>query len=56
MKKKDANIKFNSIKKIGNKFRSGLNIEKQKKYFLISSNFDNNIKNLLAAITISYYW
>jgi murE/murF fusion protein len=52
MKKKDANIKFNSIKKIGNKFRVSINIEKQKKYFLISSNFDNNIKNLLAAITI----
>ena len=52
MNKKNTNINLNSIKKIGNKFKVTVNIEKQKKFFFTSSNFESNIKNLLATITI----
>ncbi len=52
MNKKNTNINLNSIKKMGNKFKVGINVEKQIKYFYISSNFESNIKNLLATVTI----
>jgi murE/murF fusion protein len=52
IKKKNVNIKLNYIKKIGKKFKFDINVNNEKKYFFISSNFENYIKNLLAAITV----
>ncbi len=52
MKKKSADIKFNFIKKEGKKYKIFININSKKIYFYISSNFENNIKNLLATLTI----
>jgi len=51
-KKKNANIRLNSIKKEGKKYKVFINIENQKMYFYTSSNFENDIKNLLAALTV----
>ena len=51
-KKKKANIKLNSIKKEGKKYKVFINVGNQKMYFYTSSNFENDIKNLLAALTV----
>ena len=50
--KKNANIKLTYIKKEKSKFKVLVSIFNKKKYFFVSSNFENNLKNLLAAITI----
>jgi murE/murF fusion protein len=50
--KKNATVRLNSIKKEKSKFKVIININNQKKYFFISSNFENNVKNLLAAVTV----
>ena len=50
--KKNATVSLISIKKEKSKFKVIINIDNQKKYFFISSNFENNLKNLLAAITV----
>jgi murE/murF fusion protein len=50
--KKNATVSLISIKKEKSKFKVIMNIDNQKKYFFISSNFENNLKNLLAAITV----
>ncbi len=50
--KKTATVSLISIKKEKSKFKVFIKIGNQKKYFLISSNFENNLKNLLAAITV----
>jgi len=50
--KKNATVRLNSIKKEKTKFKATININNQKKHFFISSNFENNLKNLLAAITV----
>ena len=50
--KKNSNIKLNYIKKEGKKYKVFINVRNQKTYFYTSSNFENNIKNLLAALTV----
>ena len=50
--KKNATVRLNSIKKEKTKFKATININNQKKHFFISYNFENNLKNLLAAITV----
>jgi MurE/MurF fusion protein len=52
MKKKNSDVKLNFIKKEGKKYKIGIKTENKKLYFYISSNFESNIKNLLAAITV----
>ena len=52
MKKKNANVRLNYVKKEKSKFKMSIYFGNKKKYFFISSNFENNIKNLLAAITV----
>ncbi len=51
IKNKNSNIKLVSIKKIKKKFKINININDKKVYFMISNNFENNILNILAAIT-----
>jgi len=52
MNKKNVTVGLISVKKEKTKFKIIINIDNQKKYFFISSNFENNLKNLLAAITV----
>ncbi len=52
MKKNSANVKVNYIKKIKSKFEISVTVDSKIKSFFISSNFESNIQNLLAAITI----
>ena len=52
IKKKNSNIKLNYVKKEGKKYKVFINISNKKKYFYTSSNFENNIKNLLAALVV----
>ena len=52
MFKKNATVGLISIKKEKVKFKVIIYVNNQKKYFFISSNFENNLKNLLAAITV----
>ena len=55
-KKNIANIRLENIKKKRSKFELCIVINNKKKYFLTSNNFENNIKNLLAALaTISIF-
>ena len=41
-----------SIKKIINKFKATIRVNNLKTYFFISNNFQNNILNILAALTV----
>ena len=50
--KKNTTVNLISIKKEKTKFKAIINVNSQKKYFFVSSNFENNLKNLLAAITV----
>ena len=50
--KKNCEVNLDFIKKDRLKFKISLNINKKKKYFYLNSNFENDIKNLLAAVTI----
>ena len=52
MTKKISDIKLNSIKKEGNKYKIFVDSNNEKIYFYVSSIFKNNIQNLLAALTI----
>ncbi len=52
MNNKNCDISLNYIKKKKSKFKISLNIKKSKKYFYFNSNFENDIRNLLAAVTI----
>jgi MurE/MurF fusion protein len=52
MNKKNCEVNLDFIKKINLKYKISLNINKSKKYFYLNSNFENDIKNLLAAVTI----
>ena len=52
MRKKGFDINLSSIKKEGNKYKILINFGNQNVYFYISSNFENDIKNLLAALTV----
>ena len=48
----NANIKLISIKKIANKFKATIRINNLKTYFFISNNFQNNILNILATLSV----
>ena len=52
IRKKNSNIKLNNIKKQKSKYKISFQIENKKKSFLVSSNYQNFIKNMLAAITV----
>ena len=52
IRKKNSNIKLNNIKKQKSKYKISFQIENNKKSFLVSSNYQNFIKNMLAAITV----
>ena len=52
IKKKRATINLNFIKKEKLKYKVSINIGNSKKYFYLNSYFENDIKNLLAAILI----
>ena len=51
-KKKNSYVKLNSIKKEGKKYKVSININNKKIYFYTPTNFENDIKNLLAALTV----
>ena len=51
IKNKNSNVKLVSVKKIKKKFKINVNINEKKIYFMIANNFENNILNILAAIT-----
>ena len=56
LKNKSATVSINSILKEKSKYKISININKIKKYFYFSSFFENDLKNLLATITmISIY-
>ncbi|MDC0978652.1 UDP-N-acetylmuramoyl-L-alanyl-D-glutamate--2,6-diaminopimelate ligase [Candidatus Pelagibacter sp.] len=48
----NANIKLISIKKIANKFKATIKINNLKTYFFISNNFQSNILNILATLSV----
>ena len=50
--KKNCEVNLDFIKKKKLKYKVSININKSKKYFYLNSNFENDIKNLLAAISI----
>ena len=50
--KKNCEVNLDFIKKDRLKYKVSLNIDKSKKYFYLNSNFENNIKNLLASVLI----
>ena len=51
-KKKNSSIRLRNIKKEGSKYKVFIDFDKKIKYFYMSNNFENNIKNLLASLTI----
>jgi MurE/MurF fusion protein len=52
LKNKSATVNLDSISKKKSKYKISININKTKKYFYINSFFENDLKNLLATITI----
>ena len=52
LKKKSATVNLDSILKEKSKYKITININKKKKYFYVNSLFENDLKNLLASITI----
>ena len=52
IKNRNSKIKFLFIKKEKNHFKLCIKINKFKKYFLVSNNFQSNIYNILAALAI----
>ena len=52
LKKKNSKICLDYIEKVGLKYKITVNIRNKKKYFYINSNFDNDVKNLLAAVSV----
>jgi len=52
LKKKKASINLISIAKIKSKYKIYIKIHKIKKYFYIKSTFENDLKNLLAAVSV----
>ena len=52
LQNKAATTSIDSITKQKSKYKISININKSKKYFYMNSSFDNDLKNLLAAITI----
>ena len=52
IKKKDSNVKLIDIKKAGKKFKAIIRINDLKTHFFISNDFQNNIQNILATLTV----
>ncbi|MDB9718376.1 UDP-N-acetylmuramoyl-L-alanyl-D-glutamate--2,6-diaminopimelate ligase, partial [Candidatus Pelagibacter sp.] len=52
LKNKSATVNLDSISKVKSKYKIVININKKKKYFYSNSFFENDLKNLLATITI----
>ncbi|MBD1157100.1 UDP-N-acetylmuramoyl-L-alanyl-D-glutamate--2,6-diaminopimelate ligase [Pelagibacterales bacterium SAG-MED20] len=52
LKKNNSDVFLSSIKKEKLKYKATININNFKKFFYINSNFESDIKNLLATITI----
>ena len=52
IKNDKSNVKLIGIKKQGKNFKVEVQLNKSKRYFLLSNNFQNNIYNILAAIAI----
>ena len=52
LKSKSATVNLNSISKEKSKYKISININKKKKYFYVNSFFENDLKNILASITI----
>ena len=52
LKNKNATTNLDSISKEKRKYKISVNINKIKKYFYLNSFFENDLKNLLATITI----
>ena len=52
IKKKNCEVNLDFIKKDKLKYKISININNTKKYFYINSNFENYIKNVLAAVLI----
>ena len=52
IKNQQSNIKFINIRKIKKIYKINFKIGTQKKFFLISNNFQNNIYNTLAALAV----
>ena len=50
--KKYCEVNLDFIKKYKQKYKVSININNSKKYFYLNSNFENDIKNLLAAVSI----
>ena len=48
----NANIKLISVKKITNKFKATIRVNNLVTYFYISNNFQSNISNILASVTV----
>ena len=47
-----ANIKLINIKPFGKQFKINISFNNKNKYFLLSDNFQNNIYNILSALTV----
>jgi murE/murF fusion protein len=47
-----ANIKLIKIKRFGKQFKINISFNNKNKYFLLSDNFQNNIYNILSALTV----
>jgi murE/murF fusion protein len=52
LKNKSATINLDSISKKKSKYKISINVNKKKIYFYLNSFFENDLKNLLATITI----
>jgi MurE/MurF fusion protein len=52
IKRKNSNVKLISIKKNGKNFRANIEVNNKKYYFFITNDFQNNILNILAALTV----
>jgi len=52
MKKKNCEVSLDYIKKDRLKHKVSINVNNEKKYFYFNSNFESDIKNLLAAVLI----
>ncbi len=52
IRKKNCEVSLDYLKKERLKYKVSININSRKKYFYINSNFESDIKNLIAAITI----
>jgi MurE/MurF fusion protein len=52
IKNKKANIKLIDVKPFGKKFKINISLNNRNRYFLISDDFQNNIYNILSALSV----